>query len=165
MTPRFAQLLSALDHALGTVGSIFLWLAAISTILFIIALLCAAYLPSVKHRRRRSFTDMRYFAPLLLAGVVGLMAGCSTTQESKINSAAASIAAGAATLQTDLSKYGPIVASEAGSAPGSNSKVTAQISAVNADAAAYASDAQLLAQIVAAITAAPATSGTNAGTP
>jgi hypothetical protein len=81
MTPQFAQLLSALDHALGTVGSIFLWLAAISAILFIIALLCAAYLPPAKHRRRRSFTDMRYFAPLLLAGVVGMMAGCSTTQQ------------------------------------------------------------------------------------
>ena len=102
---------------------------------------------------------------LLLAATCGLaslslLAGCASTTTAKINSAASSIASGAATLQTDLSKYGPIVAQAAGTAPGSNSKVTTQIAAVNADAAAYASDAQLLAQIVAAWTATPATTGT-----
>jgi len=97
---------------------------------------------------------------LALFAVTALaFSACSTTQTAKVNAAASTIAKDAAAVQSALATNAPVISNAAANTPGLSAKTQKQISAVTADAAAYAADAQLLAQIVATFTT-PITSGT-----
>ena len=103
----------------------------------------------------------KFLLPIPLAAL--LFTGCSTTNQAKINSVASTVAKDAATLQSDLSKYGPQINALAVAVTGTSAKATkvqGQVSAVTTDASQYAADAQTLAQIIAALTASqPVVSG------
>lgn len=97
------------------------------------------------------------------AAAIFFTCGCSTTQQATANKYANLVAADAAKLQTDLKIAGPAINAAAVQITGTSTKaqkIQNQVSAVTTDAAAYAQDAQTLAQVIALFFPAPQTTGT-----